>query len=261
MLKKNRIKICSVLGLKDEATDEEMIAQIEEAVEAPAEVPAEVPPEDQAVIAVKGLLLEIQRALMEANVIGAESSLADAMQAALDLIGTSSEETAEAAASIASALGLPADKKHTTKEIVATITTRIVSTVPVDRLKKAEDELATLVAEKSAREVVEVIGSLVESGKINPHDEKEMDWARTQAKDNREQFCSLMENAPVKYTSGQQTPGEAAPCKRETVIASALQDHKHESCTGSARFYVNAALGEEGLDAMNEDEIKAHAIK
>lgn len=265
MLKKNRARLCSVLSLKDEATDEEIIAQVEEvAVQDPdnPENPEEVSAEDQAVIAVKGLLMEMQRALMEANVIGADSSLADAMQAALDLIGKPKEEGAEeAAASIACALGMAKGKKHTTAEIVASITAKIATTVPAAELKSMQEQVASLTAEKKDREATEIVGSLVSAGKLNPYDEDKMKWAREQARTNTEQFCSLMENAPETYKGDRETPEDPAhKTSREVLIASALQDHKNEPCSGAAKFYVNAALDEEGKDALTEAEIKTHAI-
>jgi phage I-like protein len=257
MLKKNRVKLCSVLELKDEATDEEIIAQVEEAVEAPSE---ELPAEDQAVIAVKGLLMEIQRALMEANVIGADASLSDAMQAALDLIGRTAEEGAEeAAASIATALGMKG--KPTTEEMVATIHEHIAKTVPVTELEKVQEQVASLTAERIDRQATEIVGTLIEDGKINPHDEKNMTWARNLAKSNPDQLASLMENAPALYKSDRQTPdSDAIKTKRDTVIASAIEDFKTDACGASKKFYVNAALDEDGLEHLNEEEIKKHAI-
>lgn len=249
-------RLCSLLKLEDTATDEEMIAQVEEAVE---EAPAEVAPEDQAVIAVKGLLLEIQRALMEANVIGADSSLADAMQAALDLIGTSSEEATEAAASIATALGMSG--KPSTAEMVASIQEKTATMVPAAALKKTQEEVASLTAERDERRASEIVGSLIEDGKLNPHDEVNMKWARDLAKTDPDRLASLMDKAPALYKSDQVTPNDVTPGKRDTVIASALEDFETDGCGASKVFYVNAAMNEKGMDSLNEDEIKKHAIK
>jgi phage I-like protein len=259
MLKKNRVKLCSVLELKDEATDEEIIAQVEEAVE-PGEAPAELSEEDQAVMAVKGLLLEIQRSLMEANVIGADASLADAMQAALDLIGKGGEGGEEAAASIAKALGLDGTPK--TEDIVAAIHAKTASMVPASALKEVQEKVASLTAERTERRANEIVGSLVEAGKLNPHDESNMKWARALAKSDPDQLASLMEGAPTLYKSDRQTPDASAnKTKRATVIASALQDFKSDASGASAKFYVNEALDAEGCEHLTDEDVKTHGIE
>lgn len=261
MLKKNRIRLCSILELKDDATDEEIITAMDEAVANPeAPVEAEVAPEDQAVIAVKSMLMDLQRMLMEANVITPEASLSDAVQAAMDLIGTANEEPTEAAASIAAALGMSG--KPSTTEMVASIQERIANTVPASALKKTQEEVASLIAERTERKATEIVGSLIEDGKLNPHDEKNMKWARDLAKTDPERLASLMDDAPALYKSDRLTPDDGAiKTNRETVIASAMQDHANEKCaSASALFYVNDVLDEKGLEHLNDDEKKAHSI-
>lgn len=261
MNKGQRTKLCSALKLEDGATDDQIIAQAEVVAEEGGEAPEEMSAEDQAVMAVKGLLLEIQRSLMEANVIGAEASLADAMQAALDLIGKPAEEggAEEAAASIASALGMSG--KPTTAEIVASIQEKTATTVPAAALKQVQDQVASLTAERTERRATEIIGSLVECGKLNPHDEDNMAWARDLAKTDPDRLASLMEKAPALYKSDRQTPADGTvKTERETVIASAMQDHGNEKCAGGARHYVNMVLDDEGLEHLNEAEMKAHSI-
>lgn len=256
MKKEHRTKLCSVLKLEDGATDEEIIAQAEEAVETPAEPSAE----ERAAMAAKDTLIALQSTLMEAGILGPESTLADAAQAALDLVGkTANTDGDEDMEEVASALGLEGDTSKET--IIATINERTAKTVPVDEVKKLREEVASLTSERDERRATEIVGSLVEDGKINPHDEKNMTWARNLAKSDPDQLASLMEDAPALYKSGRETPGDpASKTKRETVIASALQDHKHEGVKGSPRHYVNVALDEEGMEHLNDDEAKKHSI-
>lgn len=274
MLKRTRMKLCSILKLKETATDEEMIAQAEEVVqpvvvpvEAPIEVPEELSAEDQAVIAVKELLLKIQQALIEADVIGVEASLADAMQAALDLIGKkaepvdepAAEPAAENAASIAAALGMSG--KPTTAQMIASIQEKTATMVPAAALKKTQEEVAILTAERDERRATEIVGSLIEVGKLNPHDKENMKWARDLAKTDPDRLASLMDKAPALYKSDRLTPNDVSPSGRDTVIASAMKDFETDGCGASKLWYVNAAMDEKGLEHLNEDEAKKHAIK
>ena len=251
MKKDTRTRLCSALKLEDGTPDEEIIAQVEEAVaeEAP---PGEPDPKQ---VATETLMM-LRDAMVSAGVVGVEASLQEAVEAAIGLIGESGDE--EAAASIAAAIGITSTK---TTDIVAAITSRIASTVPADEVATLTEQVTTLTHERNERNATELVGSLVEAGKLNPHDEKKMTWARTQARENTEQFCSLMENAPSLYKSGQQTPeGDASGTKRSTVIASAVESYATDSCGASKKFYVNAALDEDGLEHLNDDEAKKHGI-
>ena len=174
MDKKMRKRMCASLKLEDGATDDQILAAMDEAVDNPdAGGEPEVSPEDQAVIAVKSMLMDLQRMLMEANVITPEASLSDAVQAAMDLIGKPADEPAEeAAASIAASLGMSG--KPTTAEMVASIQERIANTVPATALKKVQEQVASLTAERTERKATEIVGSLIEDGKLNPHDEANM---------------------------------------------------------------------------------------
>lgn len=270
MDKKLKKRLIASLKLEEDATDKQ-IADAVEVVAAEHPVPdpnnpgevvegeAEVSPEDQAVIAVKSMLMDLQRMLMEANVITPEASLSDAVQAAMDLIGKTNEEPTEAAASIASALGMSG--KPSTAEMVASIQERTAHMVPASVLKDVQEQVASLTAERTERKATEIVGSLIECGKLNPHDEKNMKWARDLAKTDPDRLASLMEDAPALYKSGRVTPDDGAiKTNRETVIASAMQDHGNEKVASGAVAYVNMILDDEGLEHLNNDEKKAHSI-
>ncbi len=268
MDKKTRLKLCSALKLGETATDAEIIAQVEEVATdhepGNPENPEEMSPEDQAVIAVKGLLMEIQRALMEADIIGPDSSLADAMQAAIDLIGQPKEEPAaaeEAAASIACALGMTKGKKHTTAEIVASINAKVAGTVPSAELVSANERIASLEGDRDSRVAGELVGSLVSDGHLNPNNEPKMKWARDLARKDPKVLSACYEGQEPLYKSGRETPDYPAhKTSRDVVIASLVKEHDTDGCGAGMVFYINEGLDRDGKEHLTDDEKNKHSI-
>jgi phage I-like protein len=256
MAKKLIERLASALKLEDEATEDQVVAAVEQAVAQAEEAPAAPTGEEAAAMAAKDALMTLQSVLMEAGLLGPDATLADAAQAAVDLVGKSAEGANEAA-SIAASLGIEAKDKAT---LVAAINAKIAGSVPAEDAKALQDRVAKLEAEKTDREVTTLVGSLVEDGKLNPHDADKMAWARKQARENRAAFTELMAHAPVLYKSDRETPNETTPSGRDTVIASAVNDYAQEKCGASKRWYVNAALDEKGLEHLNDEEAKKHQI-
>jgi len=250
MAKKLITRLASVLNLEGDPTEDAVVAAVEQAV-AQDGAPAEPTPEEQAAMVAKDSLMALQRALMEAGLIDATATLQDAVEVAIGLIGSGPDSGDQATASIASALGMTG--KPTTAEIVAAIHERKATTVPKDEMKHLQEQVASLTAERTERRATELVGSLVEAGKLNPNDTDNMEWARNLARTEPDRLASLMEKAPVLYKSDRMTPDAPAnKTQRESVIASALTDYDNDSCGASKRWYVNAALDEKGLEHLNE---------
>lgn len=264
MTPENRLKLCAALGLGNGAKDTEIIAQIEEA---PPE--SKLTPEQEAVLSVESELLFLKRTLAEAGLVEADATLKEVLDKVVEIIGKTEPVEGEpegeppppeeTMASITGALGIK--DGSSAEEIVATINERTAKTVPVSEFRKLESQVATLTTERDDRGIEEVVASFVKQGRININSTERMAWARNFAKRDPKGFKEVAAGLPVLYERGRDSPEDGViKTERETIIASALQDHTNERCTGSSRFYVNVALDDEGMEHLNADEIKAHSI-
>lgn len=266
MQAQHRKKLCTVLGLGDGATDTEIVAQVEEGQE------SSLTDEQQAILGVEQELAFLKRTLAEAGLVEADATMKEVLDKVAEIIGKTEKSegegegegettTEEEMASITGALGIKSGSS--TEEIVATINERTAKTVPLTDFRKLESTVETLTKEREDRGVEECIASVVAEGKLNPNSKERMDWARNFATKDRKGFEEIAAGLPVLYKSGRvSSDGDAITAERATVIASAISDHETDGCGAGMLHYVNAALGEHGLEYITKgsDEAKTHGI-
>lgn len=254
-------RVASAVNLEGTADEDVVVAAVEEAV---AQTDPNAPPQDQGAggpdQAVMDLMNELRSQLMQMGVVGADVTLADALQAAIDYLGQTdtSGGSSQATGSIAEALSLA--KTATAKDIIAAINAQRTTTVPSAELKDAKDRIAKLEDERDTKRAQELVASVIEAGKINPNSEKSLDWARKFAKRDPDEFVAHFADAPVLYSSEQQTPTEANVNKRDSAIVAAIREYGEQMVTCSVKSYVNAALDSDGLEHLTDDEAKKHNI-
>lgn len=168
-------------------------------------------------------LLEQLRWMLNLAVTATEEEVVAELQKAIDQIKTvSADAAASESFSIAGLIKSQADQ-------IAALSLSVNNPDPakfvaVSAMKALHDEVAALRAEKTDREVNEVVQAALTSGKILPAQE---DWARQHGKENLASLKKYLETAqPVAALTGTQTDGKppAGGGQLDTQNASAIAE-------------------------------------
>lgn len=127
--------------------------------------------------------------------------------------------------------------------------------------KAMSDRVDVLESDKASVERDTLVMKYVDEAKLNPHDEKQMAWARQSALDDPKGFVVLMAGASQVHPVGEAiTTGGAAPKdERQKLIASAAkewQDNPELRLGTSVQYYVLSALREKDMKDLDDAETK-----
>lgn len=169
------------------------------------------------------------------------------------------EEAASLVASLAAKLGL--GKNAGAKDVVEKIDTMKITKVDAEAFSLVKKELDELKAIEAKRNADMLVGKAVEAGKLNPHDDEQMSWARDIALGDAEAFSRILDKAPALYATGRLTPidPDGPRNKRDKLIASNAAEfdaNRDMILCDSRDGYVDAALTTEGMSGLTDGERK-----
>ncbi len=247
---------------KAKKTLRERLMVLQEA--APEEVAAVA---DEVVEEVDEIALAIAE-LKAAMGLGEEVSAVDVVKAATEKMAAPAEGEGEGEGDTAETEALSALKVRAGLEKGATVMalSRKFDALHTERVsgedyKAMSERVEVLEADKSASARDALVEKYIDGGKLNPHDEKQMTWARQSALDDPKGFVVLMAGASQVHPVGETITADGSGPKdeRQKLIASASkewQDSPRLRAGASEKSYVLAALSIEDMDALTEAETK-----
>lgn len=128
---------------------------------------------------------------------------------------------------IAARLGLAKDA--TVETIAAKVDGILKETVPATEYKAVTERLAAIEQKEKDRESQTLVAKAIEDAKLNPHDPKQMGWARTASKRDPKWFAEWMETATVIHSTSRiikPSPNLDGGDDRATVIVAAKDEFK-----------------------------------
>ena len=161
--------------------------------------------------------------------------------------------------SLRTKLGVDKDANETV--ILAAIDT-LLTRPPSDEYKALKDQVASLVAEKTSRAGQELVSLAIEAGKLNPNNDKQMEWARNYAKNDCEGFKVWSASAEALYPTGtviknsRDLDGNKGGTDRKSIIALSRSEYKDSGVDDltSEEAFVNDALRTAGMKTLTKDE-------
>lgn len=153
------------------------------------------------------------------------------------------------------------DEESAAKAAVETLKAASIENMQ-KRLAELEAERTERVAADKTGRVEKLVGDMVAANKLNPNDAKAMASARVLAEKDEKAFGELFDSIPAYGPTGSQTRGAGSPetGARARLILSASREYdgnKRIGCGAKKRYYVDAALVEEGLSALDAKEVEA----
>ena len=232
----------------------------------------------------KPAILDMMRVAAKEDSIGDESMDLKKLRAALAAAGITLAEDADDAtvltateafvesavtakseppplAAVAAKLGL--DKDATVETIAAKVTELQTGKVDASEYKALKDRLETIEATARQREAKGLVALGIETAKLNPNNEAQMKWARTQADADTVAFRAFLDAAPTLYTPGKiVTPSKSLDSAddRSTVISLSAKEYDADPTPAMGarkESWVNAALVDAGMSRLNDKELKA----
>lgn len=210
-------------------------------------------------------LKELRAALAAAGVTLDESADDTAvLTAAKVFVEASAKRSAEPPPLSAVAAKMGLDKSAGLDVIVAKVA-ELQTNVPAAEYKAVTTRLEALEASAKDREGQELVACAIETAKLNPNDQKQMDWARKFAKSNPVAFKDWSDAAPALYSAGRLTNPSAkldASDDRSAMIAKASSEYDEnptQAMGARKESWVNTALTEAGMRKLDEKELKALA--
>lgn len=176
-------------------------------------------------------------------------------------VSDASKETDVLVASLRTKLGVDKDANAT---VVLSAVDALLTRPPSDEYKALKAQVDSLVGEKAARAGQELIGLSIAEGKLNPNNEKQMEWARNYAKNDAEGFKVWSASAEPLFPVGtiiknsRDLDGVSGDKKdRKSVIALARSEFKGSGLQDltSEDAVVNDALRQAGMNALTKDEL------
>lgn len=133
---------------------------------------------------------------------------------------------------------------------------------PGDEYKALKDQVNSLVAEKSARAGQELVSLAIEGGKLNPNNEKQMEWARNYAKNDADGFKVWAASAETLFPTGtiiknsKDLDGSKGGTDRKSIITLSRSEFKGSGLEDmtSEEAFVNDALRTAGMKTLTKDE-------
>ena len=206
---------------------------------------------------------ELRAALLAAGVQLADDADDGAVLAACEVFVEAAGKKPDAPSlePIASKLGLTKDA--TVEVIAAKVDGLLKETVPASEYKALAARLDLLDQKEKDRESQTLVAKAIEDAKLNPHDEKQMTWARAYAKSDPVGFGKWSEVATAIHSTARIVKPSAVldgEGGRATVIASAKAEYEanRDKLSGVEPWgFVEQELLGKGLVGLNAVEKKA----
>lgn len=190
-------------------------------------------------------------------------TLIDAVVNKLSEYMGNADRAAEEMKSIADKIGIAKVNEATAEVICKAIDAMQVNKVDATQYRAMSDRVAALEQEGTARVARDQVDKFILDGRLNPHDERQIQWAMRFASTDVEGFRALMEESPQLWKPGRLAKADGKPPKneREAMIRAARSEfdaNKNDRLKGFDMItFINGSLLLEKHASLDKDEIAA----